>query len=329
MQYCVTDSKTAPLFKHSRRPQWGPGLLVHEEPTRRVLQFQDGQLRKFKRGYYDLLTPCQLSETRASMLVEELETLHIQTRSDRAIQTKLQQKPPVMPFSGQIQVFSTLFPGGFQDPDYLDTCRTSSGPRFSKRHIDRAVSVTKKKLSQKRLEKLLAAGEPGLIIGSLVDVFKKTSLASPLQIVKPLAAMDADHHAPVALALHALLYGEAAYKKRFRAWLLALGDVPDLKVTWPLATLPAALRHPDKHIVIRRRVFQLQARIIRPDAIARRRPTPRGYRRMREVVQDTHEALIEASLQPADMFDVHHFIWQTLRPKGQQLHQELNQQAAA
>jgi hypothetical protein len=66
----------APLWTHSRRPQWGVGLLTAAGDGRRRLQFQDGRIRTFKEGFCHLLEPFDGSETAAAVVQEELERKH-------------------------------------------------------------------------------------------------------------------------------------------------------------------------------------------------------------------------------------------------------------
>ena len=61
------------LYVHSKRSQWGMSILVYEGEGQRRYQFQDGQLRTFKDGYYQLLEPV-VNPPDAAEIVAELES---------------------------------------------------------------------------------------------------------------------------------------------------------------------------------------------------------------------------------------------------------------
>ncbi len=311
------------LVTHRLRPQWGAAILVKEEKSKRSYQFRDGVLRKLKRGFYDMMVPLEASEAREAILLDELERLHEHTRDERTQREQIQAQPPVMSLDDQLRVFHHLYPEGFQDPAYLAAWRRPTGSRPAKRHVDAALELASTLLAAERLEGLLAAGDYVHVLGSLLRVLKHTSLANPTRVVSPLADAGTEHDEALARALVTLLHGEGTHRRRFEGWLLALGEVEGLEVSWPMATLPCALVHPARHVCVKHNVFQQQARIVSAAAVTRKRPTPLGYERMSAVARATHNALVEAGLKPADLLDVRSFIWETLRPSGQDTLAEL------
>ena len=85
-----------------------------------------------------------------------------------------------------------------------------------------------------------------------------------------------------------------------------------------VTVLPALVR-PNVEIAVRRKVFLAQARTVSPNRTFKVRPAPRTYVRYRRMAEKVQERLKEAGLQPRDLMDVHQFIWETLRPKGQEI----------
>jgi hypothetical protein len=64
---------TPTLFRHARRPEWGLAILESETTTHRRFQFQDGQLRTFRRGFYELLEPVDRPLDESLRITEKLE----------------------------------------------------------------------------------------------------------------------------------------------------------------------------------------------------------------------------------------------------------------
>ena len=58
------------VFRHQRRPDWGLGVWVREERSRRRLRFEDGELRAFKKGFPKVAKNIWL------MLLSEYDTDH-------------------------------------------------------------------------------------------------------------------------------------------------------------------------------------------------------------------------------------------------------------
>lgn len=103
---------------------------------------------------------------------------------------------------------------------------------------------------------------------------------------------------------------EADEDRQFNAFVRELRDA----ASWQLATCFAALVHPDRHTCVRTSSFMLQGKMLLSEFSVGRRPSARDYRRLCHVTQTVHRELEEAGLPPADLLDVHDFMWFTLRP---------------
>lgn len=305
------------LFRHSRRPEWGVGLWVREEPTRRRLRFKDGTLRTFKRGFYHLLKAVDVDRVDVDAEFESIAGQHeLLAMEERAASARL-SNPPMMSFPQQIQVFQALYPGGLQGDAYVHAHRRPASPRQTRKsHSELVAERAKEALGRARLGALMDSGSWDLIHEDAVAILAKTSLVSLSATVRPLKALDAEQRAAFAQALGQLLYGEERYGQRFGRWLRALRDDCGMKVRWPLATIFQALLFPKRHVCVRHKVFDMQARSLRPGTAMLRHPTPAGYRRALQVAKATRRALQEAGQPERDFLDVSAFIWETLRPKA-------------
>ena len=63
------------LYQHSKMPDWGLAVLAWEREGRRAYQFQDGQLRIIKDGYYQLMEECEVNPREAAQVVASLRRL--------------------------------------------------------------------------------------------------------------------------------------------------------------------------------------------------------------------------------------------------------------
>ena len=117
-------------------------------------------------------------------------------------------------------------------------------------------------------------------------------------------------------ALYELLYGESPFEARFSRYVSILTVAAGGRISWPLASVPAALVHPEEHVAIKPSVFRQQAAWMAPSMRYDANPQPKVYQRFRSMAQTIFDRLTEAGLKPRDMLDVRHFIWTTLRPKG-------------
>lgn len=287
------------LFRHSTRPEWGIGVWMREEATRRRLRFEDGVLRAFKKGYYHFLRPVDsekvdIDEVFERVVGEHADAVDLDGRDGDA---------PVMPFGRQVEVFLHLYPKGFSDPAYQKTWGTDAS---SKSNLPATSEAMKTLLDQP--DDTVLGQQVGELLCSTILVSK--GRAEPL-LADP-AALGA--------AVRELIHGEARFGRRFAVWLTWL-EAHANDVDWRLATVIPGLVHPQKHVVTRRQVMQLQGRSTTPSKIPKK-PSLAGYRRSRRIARATRDKLVATGLEPRSMLDVHAFVWETLRPKGQKLAEE-------
>ncbi len=291
------------LFTHKNRPAWGVGVWMREERTRRRLRFEDGQMRAFKKGYYDMLVPVDSEATDVDEVFERVVGEHAE-----AVTLGASGNPPVMSFATQIDVFLAQFPDGFRGETYQAAWGEDAK---GKHNLPDAV------LRAKALKDVTDPEQAGALATELIA---STSLVARRRH-QSLTELNEAKRIEFGQAVIDLLHGDARFGKRFAAWLVAL-DGLGVDMSWRLSTALLGLYSAQKHPVVRRRVFQLQARSTSPCKLPAT-PSLAGYRRARRVARVTRDKLVAAGLEPRSMLDVHAFIWETLRPKGQDIAKEL------
>lgn len=308
------------MYVHKTRPQWGVGLWVREEQTRRRMRFEDGEMRAFKKGFYHLLEPVDPDRDDLDELFEVLASDHEQALAERQAEKAKKEQPPVMSFAQQVRVFQHLYPDGFRGPDYIDAARGDGEGAWCKRHVGEDIAKAQAAFAKRTMQEQMKDEDHDAIVGAMIDVLSRTTLVKPTAGLKPMQKLEDDQtKQELALALYQLLHGKKAFRKRFRLWIRtlegALGDAP----TWPLATVFPALVFPEEHVCVKRSVFDLQAREVKPGTRVPDRVSRRGYRRARRITRAVRSELEDAGLEPRDMLDVRRFIWDTLRPKGREI----------
>lgn len=310
----LTDNQPY-LVVHNKKSEWGMGLVTDANEERMQVQFQDGKLRLFKKGWFHLLEAVEDNDANDDIL-EELKDRYGLSIAANAQAERAKEQGPLMTFKDQLRVFRRLYPGGFTDPDYVNSVRRDPDGRRLKRLREPAMLFAQKELAQEPFSALLAEENWTGVHDVVIKVLRKTSLASPSTVLDPLRGMPEESHERFAKALYDLLWGDGEFEDRFREWLKALEAGGPMKLTWPMTTVLPALVHPDKYVTVRTKVFRAQARTVAPKRSFRPNPAARSYIRYNGVAEDVLGRLKEAGHEPADLMDVYQFIWETLRPKG-------------
>ena len=315
-----------PLYAHTKRPSWGLAILAFEGRERRRYQFQDGVLRTFKRGYYELMEPVDEPYDTARDIVRDLKS---RLRIERA---RLSPEPTpksvgrIISFDDQIRIFAAFYPEGFQDAGWTAEVRGGEGKRL-KRHRLPAVADAHRLLAKEELAKLIQKKDFETVRDQLMSVLACTDLTSSKDTA-PLRHLPAEHLPDLARVVADLLHGDAPYDERFAAWLEVLGRTPDERVSWPLATAPSALVHPAEHVAIKPSIFRDQAQWMAPSMPYDAHPSPGAYERFLKMATEVSNRLEREGLSPVDLLDVYDFVWTTLRPKGRKKLEELSGSAS-
>jgi len=313
------------LFIHTKRPEWGVGLWVREERTRRRVRFEDGKMRAFKKGFYHFLDPVDPERSDLDDVFESLADDQDQAMAEKAAAEARKKKPPVMSFADQLRVFEATYDNAFAGDDYIDAARHRVGKgKPCKRHVDEEVELAKAAYAKDAMKAQIDAGEHDDLFAKSRKILKRTTLVGPTKGWKRIDTVDEADRPKFNEALYNLLHGEKRFRKRFKAWVGALTEVLGDEPTWALATVFLGLYDPESHVCIKRRVYAMQARELRPQVHITRKVRPRSYKRARRVARLARKELEAAGHSPRDMLDVRRFMWDSLRPKGQQLLEELD-----
>jgi len=305
------DLETLPdqLYRHSLRPEWGMALLARERNGRRTYLFEDGKLRKIRKGYYDLLDPVDDSEEGPTDAVRA----NLQA-AIRGLKHGAEQKTQkaVCTFEQQLSLFTKLYPKGFEDPQWIDDKRGNRTGTSLKRHRIPSMEAAREALDRSRAGSLIDEGRHGELTESILDVLAGTNLV-PLSHVKNLRRLDEDESTEYAEAIFQLVHGEDPLADRFKSYLETLTRLLGGRPSWRIATALLALTHPQSEVAVRRSAFIRQAGSIAPTGMYSRKPRASSYQSYRRVAVGVKGRLEAAGHEPADMLDVHDFIWTTLR----------------
>lgn len=295
----------APLFRHSKRPEWGVAILAWERDNSRAYQFEDGKLRKIREGYYKLMEPAEDLERGDQIRTNLRRVVNAGDDSDvKVIEA-------VCPFSAQVELFTELYPKGFEDPEWIEDHRRTDGSAL-KRHRSPIAAEAQEALSESRCEEALASGGEVELADIIADLLARTDLV-PISHAKALKGLDPEEKKKYAEVAAQLLHGEGSYEQRFKAYLDTLKAIFDERPSWRVATVLSGLVDPQSHTVVRRSAFLRQAGSIAPTAKYSRRATVRSYRNFLRVATETRKRLNSAGHEPRDLLDVYDFVWTTLR----------------
>ena len=296
------------LYRHTKRPEWGLAILAWDRGHTRGYQFEDGRFRKIKKGYFKLLEPVDEFDESGDIIRSSLTEAVLQ--ADRSADRP--QREPVCAFGEQIDLFLRLYPGGFEDPDWVAEHRGEPGESALKRHRDPVVEEAAERLAPERCAELVEAGRQLELADDVIDILGGTTLV-PIAHVKQLRRLDDDEKVRYAEAVASLLHGTDHFSRRFRAYLQTMEALLGQRPSWRSATALPAIVHPDRHVSVRRSAFARQAGSIAPAAKYSRKPQVGAYRNFRRVAMGAKKRLIAAGHEPRDLLDVHDFIWATLR----------------
>lgn len=307
----ISASGLPALFKHNARPQWGLAIVAWEREGKRGYQFEDGELRVFKDGFFHLLDEVVQPLDEAAVTVARLARA-AGVAADAAANAGGAPAPKPIetyPFDKQVAVFLEMYPGGFEDEKWKKKMRGSEGGRRAKSHRDPSVIEAREKLALEQLEGLIDADNLTGVVQLADEVLSHTNLTTNAQR-RPISEMSFGREKLYAPALVDLLWGPSPIKDRFDSYLIALG-----KTGWPLSTSLLALVHPDKFMCVHPGTFKSMAAWFTPRMRWPRKATGIGYVNVMKSAAIVREKLGEAGLVARDYLDVYDFIKESLAPK--------------
>lgn len=303
------------LYRHEKREQWGVALFVWERDGKRAFRFADGEVRVFKKGFYEMMIP---AATPSDGSADELRALILSGGSGK--------KGEIIPSVGdQLVLFLAEYPKGFAGDTWEDAHRGLhiEGSRRLKRHRDPSIADAREQLSHERVTELLSAGNHAGIRDALVEVLAATDLVPSAQVN---ALRETRPTRELSLAIQAITRDpeNATFGQLQTALVTAQGPAN----SWQILTAPLSLLAPSKHICVRPNALMSQGKIVMLRFTAPK-ITEAGYQRYLEVVRFVQTELTELGHPPGDMLDLHDFMAITLRPGARAELERIHLQAKA
>ena len=293
---------TPTLFRHTKRTDWGMGLVVAEGPLRRRFEFEDGNKRTIARGFYHLLerVPASTPEVRRTLdaLMDEQ-----RQRTGHAADRPRPRVDVDAALAAQIATLQATFPDRFSDPRWMSDVRGEGAARAFKRHREPALRLAKTALAQDALSLAIHNGAGASVIAGLISVLEATDLANVKSDLKPLEARDPQHDLDIARALLQLLYGDAPLNVRVDDFRTAMHRA-GLKTSWSMVTVPMGLARPHELVVVRPGILRKQAKALGQPLVLPGQPEGRAYLEAQDVLHRLRRHLEAAGERPRDLVDV-------------------------
>jgi len=320
-----------PRFIHTKRPDWGEAVVIDRRPDRCTLQFADGIERTIGKRFYHLITKVvdEQDEQPGDAAAAANTGIEIEADDDDDAEAPSEQLPAeeegvaTMGLEGQIRVFRTLYPAGFEDSGYRDRYRVRRDGDRSKRHVDPLLAAAAHQLGRKAFDRPRAKRSPADVHKAVIDLLETTSLVAPSDMATPLADYNRRRLTGFATALRNLLYGMQGFDVRLERWVEVLRHGGMQRVNWTMVTLLPALLHPRELLLVRPNLLQrFGANLGQGDRLFRS-PSAEGWLWYAKVAAVAQAELTVADLEPNDLFDVLTFASVTLGKEGAKVWEDL------
>lgn len=320
---------TTPAFyvRHTRKAEWGLGVLVDSEPPYFRYFFEDGELRSFPEASLSLLSSVDATPEEQEAL-QSLRTSRKRQVSSKKKKTTIPDElrggpdstrkiavaaPMISSLPQQVERFLSQFPKGFEDERYLDQERGGHGSRKIGRQG--IVDLAQESFQIDKLRKILLEGK-GVGAANLYKklLTKGKTLFSSSEEIEPfnLFAKAPPSELRLAEALFDLLHGSGPVGARLEALSTAL---PVELRTWRLCTFPGAFFDPASLLFVDPNVTFRQAHIIGVEVSFENTISGSTYELLLKMAEKLSAELPKSRLRPRDLLDVHLFTANTLHTK--------------
>lgn len=309
------------MFKSNLQPEWGLGLVVESGPDHVVLMFEHGGRRKFIKSKARGLVAVQLEADALSALTARAHGRRAKasaTPKVKAARLAADRRSTARftTFQEQVAFFEKHFVGGFAGERFIQEERGGPGAQGKKGSKEAGIALAQAELSRERF----AQGTPEALFESARRVLQATNLVFPLEGALPFARLEPARRGEVLAALEQLLHGEDAYGARLERFARAV-NLKDKAgqakaVTWPFATVFAALLRPEAHVCVKPAAFASQAITLGLSVEKVQPVTAHGAEQFHEVATRTQARLREVGHAPRDLMDVCSFISRTHAEKS-------------
>ena len=306
-QASVTNERLG-VFEHTKRREWGLGILAWESNDRRGYVFESGHLRVLAQPFYAMMQPVERSADEVRALYKSLQPEIDAARAE--VGTSVIKRPDmarVMSFEDQLAVFAGEYPGGLTDPKWLQKQRGANAQKRVGAHRDPVIAEAQELLGARKLNLAISEHAFEAIYRDIHKVLKSTDLVPvPERVLAE--SDDPERQRLIAIAVTDLLHGKADIGPRFSKFLSAFQQAVGQMPGWQLATALLALVDPIGQICVRPAAFRMQAKWIAPRLTIPAAPTVASYLRCLELAKLVATKLTDAGLAPRDLMDVHDFI---------------------
>jgi hypothetical protein len=314
----TTSSLPVALYTHTKGQQWGLAILAWERGPCRGYLFEDGVLRIFKEGFYEMLEEVDAPADKAAAVIADLRRKLGDGAPHSSGVAHARLPVPELSFEDQVRAFRVRYPEGFTDRAWIAKHRGKLDARRAKGHADAAFTEARESLAVGELDRALAENRAFQVLQTAIRLIEHTSLLTTPQIA-PLHGLLPVRHATFAQSLRELLHGQGAYELRFERFVAVMSQPRRPGPTWQLATVLPALVHAEEHICVRPTTFREQAKWMAPRLILSNTPGGALYLRLVDMARAVKTALEREGLAPRDLMDVHHFMVMTLAPSAKKL----------
>jgi len=302
-----TFTTTDTIYAHTkRRDVWGYAILAFESDDRRGYQFQDGRLRVFKTGYYDLLEAVHPRPEGTPRIVANLKAMLAKTVDERVKPNKGSEKA-ALSFEDLVIVAKELFPEGFKNEEYLTKSRGVDAKRRLKRHRNGAIADAQDRLAKNTFSKL----SPTEARDVLQNVLQVTDLVNAKQLLA-VSTLPNELLQELQEAVVGMLYGKGPYEARFERYVQVLERGGT--VSWELATAPSAMAQPDAHLWVKVTPMKRFLARFSPALQLTPRATGFSYSRLVTMGASLVEGLNNEGIEAQDFFDIAHLLSEITKP---------------
>jgi hypothetical protein len=198
--------------------------------------------------------------------------------------------------------FLTYYPGGFQDPDYIN---------LERGYKEAAHAKWVEQLNPAEFRSLLKKGRYHEIADAAVRIESRTNLLFSFEKMAIRDAVKSREGARLfAQGLYDFLHGPGSGEKKFARWVEIVGRLPRKQtrvLTWPVATVFGFLAQPDWHFFLKPTVTRLAAARYGYEFKYHSRPEWDTYADALDFAETVRRDMKD--LKPKDMIDLQGFIW--------------------
>lgn len=282
---------------HKARPEWGVGKILDVNANSVQVFFINAGKRLF--------------EQPAGFLEFAPERTKDHPLLARIAPAVLNGSTEFLPLAECVSRFQRLFPGGFNDPEYLTT-----DPKKGERHYKvHASQLAQSLLVKSEWSGLASQGRYAEICQRLAKVESATNLLHAFEKIKWHAALkDEGLQKLLADAIFDDIYGTESRISRFDALAKALNHAEGC-AKWTVATYYGFLLEPESRIFIKPEVTKFAAEACGWDLQYDSALNWNTLSRAEALAQYLFESLTALGMGPRDMIDVQSFIW-CINPKS-------------